>query len=66
MNMVIELECTKCGYKFETVGTCWRGQMLFGCRCPRCGVMHTDEDCEDVQRLIPIKLAQPEQGKLPL
>lgn len=47
----IEIECLKCKYVFNANATEWRGLSLFAARCPRCGVMHTDEDVEDVQRV---------------
>lgn len=49
----IEIECLNknCGYKFETLATSWKGLSLFAARCPRCGLMHTDEDVEAVQRV---------------
>lgn len=57
----VEIECQKCAYTFHANATEWRGLSLFACRCPRCGIMHTDEDVADVQRVATLEIPRPEQ-----
>jgi len=62
--ITVAIECTKCGYIFEVKAMTWRGLSLFAGRCPRCGIMHTDEDVEQVQRVADLPIPRTVQPLL--